>query len=146
MEEPTSPKEDFHKTVKGIRVYAKFPRRFKNRPVPDRKNGRCRTLPKKEVAYRERELIERGDDINPVHTKELEMETKSRMSKLALILLGTGASMTIEMSLVPSKALKSLLDLFSRKQLRELAKKADIPRGSNKVDTIRNLIQNTYRL
>lgn len=68
------------------------------------------------------------------------------MIQLRITLLAVGASRNIEVNRISQEAFRSILRLFTRKELRELAKKKDIPRGRNKECTIDNLIIFMYKL
>ena len=68
------------------------------------------------------------------------------MIQLRITLLAVGASRNIEPNQISQKAFKSILELFTRKELHELAKKKDIPRGRNKGCTIDNLITFMHKL
>ncbi len=52
----------------------------------------------------------------------------------------------VNLKKVNRELLRSILELFSRDDLRKFAKDNDVPRGQNKSDTIRNLVVDQYDL
>ena len=88
MEEPEDVKKDYHNTVKGIKVYAKAPRRVKVKPKQSTKNGYCRLLSDEQIAEVEQKLIDSGEKITPTYGKEvikmsLKSERAARLNRLA---------------------------------------------------------------
>lgn len=83
MEEPEDIKKDYHDTVKGIKVYAKCSKRFKNRPKASSKNGHCRSLSDEEIAKVERKLIDSGENINPKYSRKEVLNMNPKLARQA---------------------------------------------------------------
>ena len=78
MKDLEDPKQDFHKTIRGIKVYAKNPRRAKTEPRRGSRNGYCRILSVAEIAKKEKELRAEGVNINLIHVEEMKMDLLKR--------------------------------------------------------------------